>query len=497
MERLRLDRKALEALGFALVMLVASITRLWNLAQPEKLVFDETYYVKDALSLSQEGHERNWPEGANSSFESGNPFTYLSDPAFVVHPPFGKWLIASGMWLLGPENAAGWRISTALLGIATVALLMLVAYKLFGSRSLAVAAGFLLAIDGLAITMSRTALLDAPLTFFLLLGFYFFLIDQENSRVRIAGAIASGSSTLIWFRPWLVLSGATLGAATAIKWSGLYLLAAIGLYVVFSELSLRRNAGEKSWLGKGLVSQGSLSFINLIPPSLIVYLTTWMGWISTTGGYYRNWADGNSLPGAFGFLPNWAQSLWSYHEAIYKFHIGLSTEHSYQSHPLNWLLGLRPTAFFYETYPSGQMGCELVTECSMAITALGNPLIWVSATASLIYLLYRYLKARERVVGLVLLGVSALYLPWLLFPERTVFQFYAMSFLPWMILALVLALQVGYRLVASSRPELARGLLAAFFALALAMSLFFLPINIGMLLPFEQWQIRMWLPSWI
>jgi dolichyl-phosphate-mannose--protein O-mannosyl transferase len=143
------------------------------------------------------------------------------------------------------------------------------------------------------------------------------------------------------------------------------------------------------------------------------------------------------------------------------------------------------------------MGCELETECSMAITALGNPLIWVSATVALIYLIYRYFKARERVVGLVLLGVAALYLPWLLFPERTVFQFYAVSFQPWMILALVLALQVGYRVVASSKPALARGLLAAFFALALALSLFFLPINIGILLPFEQWQIRMWLPSWI
>jgi dolichyl-phosphate-mannose--protein O-mannosyl transferase len=93
--------------------------------------------------------------------------------------------------------------------------------------------------------------------------------------------------------------------------------------------------------------------------------------------------------------------------------------------------------------------------------------------------------------------VAALYLPWLLFPERTVFQFYAVSFQSWMILALVLALQVSYRAIAGFRPELAKRLLAAFFALALALSLFFLPINIGLLLPFEQWQIRMWLPSWI
>jgi dolichyl-phosphate-mannose-protein mannosyltransferase len=89
------------------------------------------------------------------------------------------------MWLTGPDQAIGWRLSTAILGIATVALLMLVAFKLFRSVPLSILAGFFLAVDGLAITLSRTALLDASLTFFLLLGFWLFLIDQEKSRVRI------------------------------------------------------------------------------------------------------------------------------------------------------------------------------------------------------------------------------------------------------------------------------------------------------------------------
>jgi dolichyl-phosphate-mannose--protein O-mannosyl transferase len=57
------NKKVFEYLGFISVLAIASITRLWNLAFPQKLVFDETYYVKDALSLSQEGHEKNWPEG--------------------------------------------------------------------------------------------------------------------------------------------------------------------------------------------------------------------------------------------------------------------------------------------------------------------------------------------------------------------------------------------------------------------------------------------------
>ena len=493
MTKLRANKKVLEYLGYIFVLAIASTTRLWNLSFPQKLVFDETYYVKDALSLSQEWHEKNWPEDANSTFESGGVYSYLAEPAFVVHPPFGKWLIASGMWLLGPDNPAGWRISTALLGIATVALLMLVANQLFGSTKLALAAGFLLAIDGMAITMSRTALLDAPLTFFLLLGFLFFLIDSKHSRLKIGYAIQQGKSTLLWFRPWLLLAGVALGAASAIKWSGLYLLAAVGLYVVFSEMLLRRDSGEKSWALTGLLSQGPILFFNLVPAALAIYVTSWLGWINSSEGYSRNWAEDNSLPGIFGALPKWAQSLWNYHEVIYRFHVNLSEDHPYQSHPITWLLGLRPTAFFYETYSSGQMGCESDT-CSSAITAVGNPLIWVFATAALMYLLYRYGKTRERVIGLVLLGVAALYLPWLLIPERTVFQFYSVSFLPWMILGLILVIQILYRAI--SNTKLAKALVVGFFVLATLVSIFFLPVNIGLVVPLDQWQLRMWPPSW-
>jgi dolichyl-phosphate-mannose--protein O-mannosyl transferase len=98
---------------------------------------------------------------------------------------------------------------------------------------------------------------------------------------------------------------------------------------------------------------------------------------------------------------------------------------------------------------------------------------------------------------LILLGVGALYLPWLAISERTVFHFYSVSFQPWMILALVLGLQILYRAIAGTNPKLAMGLVLGFFVLATALSLFFLPVNIGLLVPFDQWQLRMWLPSWI
>lgn len=495
---MRLAQKStLEVTGFVSVMVIAALTRLWNLGYPAKLVFDETYYVKDALTLSLEGHEKSWPEGADVAFQSGDVFGYLGQAAFVVHPPLGKWIIATGIWIAGPDQSTGWRLSTALLGIATVGLLMLVALKLFRSVPVAILAGFLLAIDGLAITLSRTALLDSSLTFFLLLGFWFFLFDQQSSRVKITRAIEHSRNSILWFRPWLVFSGMALGAASSIKWSGLYLLAGIGLYVVMSESLLRKNLGELNWFRKGFLLQGVFSFLSLVPAALAVYLLTWTGWIFGKGGYARNWAIENPPTGLVSLLPDWMLSLWHYHEVIYRFHINLTTEHAYQAHPLGWLVGFRPTAFFYESYPEGTNGCEIANGCSSAITALGNPFIWISSSVALLYIIYRYARHRERVLGLVLLGTASLYLPWIVLSERTVFQFYVVSFQPWLILGLVVAVQQLRRKLLAKSKAIANVATAGFVSLVFGSFLFFLPVNTGMYLPFEFWQWRMWLPSWI
>jgi dolichyl-phosphate-mannose--protein O-mannosyl transferase len=486
-----------EVAGFVSVMVIAALTRLWNLGYPARLVFDETYYVKDALTLSREGHEKSWPDGADAAFQSGDVLGYLDQAAFVVHPPLGKWLISTGIWFTGFDQSTGWRLSTAILGIATVGLLMLVALKLFRSVPIAILAGFLLAVDGLAITLSRTALLDASLTFFLLLGFWFFLFDQQSSRIRITQAIEGSKISVLWFRPWLVLTGVALGAASSIKWSGLYLLAGIGLYVVVSEALLRRNSGESNWFRKGILLQGTFSFLSLVPAAVATYLLTWLGWIIGTGGYLRNWATDNPPTGLFALVPDWMLSLWRYHEMIYSFHVNLTKEHSYEAHPLGWLVGLRPTAFFYESYPQGTNGCQIAEGCSSAITALGNPFIWISSTAALIYIIYRYARHRERVLGLVLLGTASLYLPWIILSERTVFQFYVVSFQPWLILGLVLAIQQLRRKLLAKSKKLANATTVGFVALTFVSFVFFLPINTGIYLPYELWQLRMWLPSWI
>jgi dolichyl-phosphate-mannose-protein mannosyltransferase len=466
-------RKFIDRFGSWLIIALAAFLRLWQLGYPNKLVFDETYYVKDAWTLWNTGAEKAWPPNANDAFEAGSVNGFLSDPSFVVHPPLGKWIIGFGMWLFGAEHSFSWRITTAVLGTAAVGLVILIARMLFKSKAWALAAGFLFAIDGHAIVLARTALLDNSLMFFALLAFYFLLRDQQLRDIY----------KIIWFRPWLFAAGIALGAATAVKWSGLYFLATFGLYVVISETLARRAAGQENWFSNAVAKQGLVTFLNLVPVSLLVYIASWSGWIFSSGGYDRN------------VTGNWFTSLIEYHKAAYGFHVGLHTPHSYAANALSWLFAIRPTSFFYEGLSLGQDGCNTDSGCSSAITALGNPFIWWPAAASLFFVAVWFVRTRERVAGLILLGIGGGYLPWLLFLNRTTFQFYSIAFLPWMIFALIFVARHYVRKAA--RPIRAQGLFLLYLGLAFAGSLFFLPIWIGTWTPYWYWHIHMWLPSWI
>ncbi|HOT34357.1 MAG TPA: glycosyltransferase family 39 protein, partial [Rhodoglobus sp.] len=120
-------RRILRWAAPAMVVVIAAVTRLINLGSPHTLVFDETFYVKDAWTLVNLGYEGQWPAEADALFAGGQTDIFLADPSFVVHPPLGKWLIGLGMLIFGPENSFGWRVATAVTGILAVVLIMLIA----------------------------------------------------------------------------------------------------------------------------------------------------------------------------------------------------------------------------------------------------------------------------------------------------------------------------------------------------------------------------------
>src|SRR5918996_1764889 len=81
----------------------AALIRLFQLSRPHSLVFDETYYARDACFYAEEVA----PCG-------------LEGPPVEVHPPLGKWLMSIGIHL-SDYHSFGYRIVVALAGIATIA----------------------------------------------------------------------------------------------------------------------------------------------------------------------------------------------------------------------------------------------------------------------------------------------------------------------------------------------------------------------------------------
>jgi len=480
-----------------LITVLAAVLRIVGLGHPHTIVFDETYYVKDAWSLWVQGYEGSWRTGANEMFAKGDTSALEDTAAFVVHPPLGKWLVALGVAAFGPGSSFGWRISTAILGTLTVLVVYLLAKALTRSVTVASIAGLLMAVDGLGIVLSRIGLLDGILTFFIVLGILFLVYDRRQTMPALedrASHERGDDPTLwgrvFWRRPWVLAAGVALGAATSVKWSGAYVLAAAGIYLVVTDALARRRAGVALWPTDAVIRQGLASFALLVPVAAAVYVASWSGWFLTTGGYDRNITD-NALT-----------SWFKYHSDILAFHVGLTSAHPYASPAWQWPLLIRPTAFWV----GGQNApCFGTDHCIGTITSIPNPLIWYLGVAAAVYLLVRFVRGmvlRSPMpwsYAIPLVGLAATYLPWLAFPERTIFQFYTVVMAPFLILALALALRdiAGKRTDARHRRQSGQRTVMVILVLIVLLSAFFYPLWIGLPVPWWFWQAHNWMITWI
>ena len=172
-------------LGPLLMAAIGGGIRFWSLGRPDQLVFDETYYVKQGVSLLDHGVElrvRDGLETPDELFTNGTTDVWGTTGDMVVHPPVGKWVIAAGEWLFGPTSSFGWRFGVAVLGTLSILVVGRVARRLFRSTLLGTIAAFLLAFEGHHFVHSRTGLLDLTVMFFTLTGFAALLIDRDAAN---------------------------------------------------------------------------------------------------------------------------------------------------------------------------------------------------------------------------------------------------------------------------------------------------------------------------
>lgn len=416
-----------------LIAIGAFFLRVINLGTPKGFVFDEVYYVDGARDFLRYGVE-----------------VAGSKPEFVVHPPIGKWCIALGIKIFG-DSEFGWRIAAAIAGTLIILIAARLAHELFYSPFLTAVTAALMAFDGLLLVHSRTALLDLFLTLFILTAAYF------------------------WFRQQYWYSGIFFGLALATKWSALYFIALFALVTLFRLLKV--TAFKESLREVGI---RILQFAFL---PLGIYLTSWAGWLFSDRGWNRDYAS------------NPLASLFYYHKQMLDFHTSLVEKHSYQANPWGWLIMKRPTSFFYES----PKGCGS-TSCSQEVLALGTPVLWWSATIALVFLIglwvwQFYQRSIDKKLTFILLGVIAGYLPWFFFQKRTTFSFYAIVFEPFLVLAIIYCAKLF--IDKSKNPANAQVIILGFVAVVFLNFVFFLPIYLGEVITYAQWQMRMWFVSWI
>ncbi|MDT0274514.1 phospholipid carrier-dependent glycosyltransferase [Blastococcus goldschmidtiae] len=455
-------RRPLSAWVVPLVLVgIAAAVRLWDLGDPDRLYFDEKYYGVDARDYVTRGVEEGRPS----------------------HPPLGKWVIALGIQIFG-YTPFGWRIGVAVAGSLTVLLTYLCGQRLFRRTAPAALAALLVALDGLAVTTSRLAMLDAVLALFVVAAVWLVLLDRDARR-RSRGPGEDLRRSFLGSR-YRWLSGLALGLAIATKWSGLLAVGVAGVLILATELAGRGDGLRRGAQRAAAVTAGALLSFLLLPAA--VYVAAHAGWFVHYEDSYagsRACGPGECSAGPGERLATW----WDTQTDLVEYHSALEATHPYRSDPLGWAWLERPVLVYAESCTDAQEEageCQVPPDTVARITMVGSPALWWPALLAYPVLLWRAAVRRDGVAATILVPLALLWLPWLAAGKPGYF-FYLTPVVPFIALGLVRAVQVG------PRPRLVGSGLAV---LAVAAFAFFAPIWLGIPLDRDALDLRYWLSTW-
>ncbi|MGZ8601410.1 MAG: hypothetical protein ACXWXN_02700, partial [Actinomycetota bacterium] len=410
----------------------------------------------------------------------------------------------------------------------------LIAQVLFGRAVWTFATGLLIAVDGLNVVNSRTALLDIHLAFWVALGFLCLALDRrwidrrtppepepgaepesgaepEPGAEQEPGAepdaekdVETATTALLripspFFRPWRFAAGAALGAATAVKWSGAMAIPAAVLLTYVWETT-RRHRGSTS-RGRafartlGFESLGVVTAFALVP--LAVYALTWIPWFVHYDLSLSTWLEQH-------------RDMWEYHRNLRAMVLDPDTDtftptHAYYSKAWTWIPMLRPVNYFVE-----DLGPDI-----RQILAIGNPVLFWGTMWTIPYCAWAWWRKRDWKPGFIVVAFAGLYLPWFLV-ARPQFLFYALPLTPFMALAGVYTMRdlaaahlvirdhetgevaadpdTGGPAVSKRKPYLP--FVWGYFAAAVGLFLWMWPILTASRISDTMWKARVWFRGW-
>jgi dolichyl-phosphate-mannose-protein mannosyltransferase len=454
-----------QVIALITITLIAAVLRLVHVSDPPDYVFDEVYYAKDACVYA-----------LDNSKKCG-----IEEESTYVHPPLGKTIISLGIKAEGFDSF-GWRIMSVIFGSLSIALLFLVARKLFHSLLGASVAALLMAFDFLHFVQSRVAMLDVFVMFFSLLAFYFALLDRDRMQRRVESGVAYSDRSAL-ARPWRAAAGIAAGAATACKWSGAFMLIGIIVLTILWEWNARRHADSPSPLIETIVREAPSVFVLLLVLPVIVYIASYIGRPELGHDFLSApWTPGS-----------WWRNLWERQQYMWTTHKNLAQMHSYESPSWSWLLLKRPVSYFFCSGYQGATACHPGTAGNNyeEIMATGSPFVWWTAIVALLYTAFEWIKRRDMggPAAAIFAGFAFTYGLWL-FPQVSsrpaIFIFYLLPAIPFMCLAL------AYVAIKLGRSWEARTAVALYLAVAVGMFVFYYPLLAKLSISQPDWNKRIW-----
>ena len=313
----------------AFTLVVGVWARLYDLGYPPKRIWDEIYFPVMARKFLQGVYQ------------------------FDLHPPLGKFIIATSIALFG-DTPIGWRLMPALFGLAMLPLGAVLGWYYFRERVGALLLAAFIAGETFLVAYSRTGIMDGILVFFML-------------ATLLAAVLAKRNKDVLWV-------AVLLGLSIAIKWAVFMVVVPVG-YILWRK-GLFRPFVAGLWVS-------AVTYIAIVYVGALVAVTVnpWEAWEWTWSWHIE---AARKITAA---IPNpWGSSWWS------------------------WPIMLKPIRFFYEADAGGKV--RVISAIGNPVLWYGGTLAVVAGLFEAgRRLAFRQPLADDPLVPIVL-GYVFLLLPW-------------------------------------------------------------------------------------
>jgi dolichyl-phosphate-mannose--protein O-mannosyl transferase len=384
-----------------------------RLGFPGKQYYDEVYFAKTAQEIIL--GQRTFTE--------------------TTHPPLGKLYIAASLWLLGDESWV-WRLPSLVCGTLLLIVLFSLTQQLTRNPRLALLVTFLMAIDGIHITQSRIAMVNAPMLLWMFLALLALL-------PYLTGRVVSRSRSFL-------AAGIFLGAAISVRWAGFYVYPLILLCLAF-----------RFWREKEQLSFVSDLLVYLFLVPILLYFATHTIIPMVQGYPWKN--------------------IWTIQQHMYRYHVDLRATHGYSSAWWSWPLIIRPIWYFFERK----------NELVYGILCIGNPAVYWVGPFAIGYVLFKWMEERKFLYGFILAGFFSQWLPWIL-PKRVEFFHYFYSAVPFVFMAVALLLQRFWQI-----PKVGKWIVAGYLLIVTGLFIYWYPLYTGLPISEASYRNHLWFKAWI